>query len=68
MAEKRDWLELTCQHGPYDGAALVVAPWKREVLVKMSAASPTTYLYRVAQDDTGARYLAFAGAVEGVAA
>lgn len=68
METRREALILECRLGPYDGSELVVAPWHREVTVKVFEASPTTYLYRVTQDDTGARFLAFAGAVEGAAA
>jgi hypothetical protein len=54
--------------GPYDGSELVVSPWHKEVTVKMREDSRTTYLYRVASEDDGSRYLAFAGASYGVAA
>ena len=64
----REAMRLICLHGPYDGSELVVAPWHKEVSVKMREDSPTTYLYRVTLDDCGARFLAFAGTVEGVAA
>jgi hypothetical protein len=63
MEPTREPLKLMCLHGPFDGAELVVAPWHREVTVKMREDSATTYLYRVAQEDDGSRYLAFVGSV-----
>ena len=57
---------LTFVHGPYDGSEITLAPWRREIVVKQFESSPTAYLYRVANEDDGSKYLAFCGAVDGV--
>ena len=62
----RDPVTLEFVAGPYDGSAVTLAPWRKEIVVKQFAASPTAYLYRVVNEDDGSRYLAFVGATDGV--
>lgn len=64
MDTPRKTLDLECYGGgPYDGSVLTVPAGAREVVAKQFERSPCTHVYRVATDDTGARFLAYEGLV-----